>query len=180
MTMFDALRRVFSTDNKPSTSTQSAVAVEHAFLGVLTPDKNVPSVLVGRTAYENRLVDIRLSEDGVSMHEALALAELAVRSLKNIDIRARLLLADESLDGYNSDWRFGEALLEDGSTKAFEKPMLSREEFCAKVQLETVEICGSSTITLWYSDDDMFWGHDLFVTSFDGLKLADIHVSIAG
>jgi hypothetical protein len=180
MTMFDALRRVFSIHNKPSTSTQTAVAIEHAFLGVLTPDMDVPSVLVGRTAYENRLIDIRLSDDGASTHEVLALAESAVRSLKNIDLRARLLLANDCLDGYNSDWRFGETLPEDSSTKVFEKPMLSREEFCAKVQLETVEICGSSTITLWYSDDDMFWGHDLFVTSFDGLNLMDTHVSMAG
>lgn len=180
MTMFDALKRAFSINNKLSTSTQRALAVEHAFLGVLTPDKNVPSVLVGHITYENRLVDIRLSEDGASMHEALALAELAVRSLKNIDIRARLLLADDSLGGYNSDWRFGEALLEDGSTKAFEKPLLSKDEFCAKLQLKSVEICGSSTITLWYSDDDMFWGHGLFVTSFDGSNFADTHVSIAG
>jgi len=158
MTMLDALRRMFSTDNKLSTSTERAVAIEHAFLGVLTPDENAPSVLVGRATYENRVVDIRLSEDGASTHEALALAESAIRSLKDIDIRARLLLGDDCLDGYNSDWRFGEVLVEAGSTKVFEKPMLSREEFCAKVQLETVEICGSSTITLWYSDDDMFWG----------------------
>lgn len=180
MTMFDALRRVLSTDNKISTSTQSAVAVEHPFLGALTPDKTVPSMLVGRIAYEHRLVAIRLSEDGASMHDALALTELAVRSLKNIDMRARVLLADGCLDSYNSDWRFGEALHEDGSTKAFEKPTLSREEFCAKVELEIVEIYGSSTITLWYNDDDMFWGHDLFVTSFDGLNFGDTHVSIGG
>lgn len=180
MTMLDALRRAFSTDNKLSTSMQSAIAIEHAFLGVLTPDVNVPCMLVGRTVYENRLVEIRLSEDGATKHEVLALAESAIRSLKNIDIRARLLLAKDCLDGYNSDWRFGEGLLEDGSTKAFEKPVLSSEEFCAKVQLSTVEVCGSLTITLWYSDADMFWGHDLFVTSFDGLNLTDTHVSMAG
>jgi hypothetical protein len=58
--------------------------------------------------------------------------------------------------------------------------MLSKEEFCTKVQLETIEICGSSTITLWYHDDGMFWGHDLSVTAFDGLNFSDTHVSMAG
>lgn len=178
--MFDALRRAFPSDNKFLKSTQSEVAVEHAFLGILTPDKNVSSVLVAQTAYESRLVEIRVSKDDTSTDEALLLADSAVRSLKNIDIRARLLLADDCLDGYNSDWRFGDAQLEDGSTKAFDKPMLSREDFCTNVQLKTIEICGNSTITLWYSDDDMFWGHDLFVTSFDGLSFADTHVSMSG
>lgn len=50
--MFDALRRAFPSDNKFLKSTQSEVAVEHAFLGILTPDKNVSSVLVAQTAYE--------------------------------------------------------------------------------------------------------------------------------
>jgi hypothetical protein len=180
MTMFDALRRVFSTDKKPAISAQRVVTLEHAFLGVLVPDKNAPLVLVGQTAYENRPVEIGISENDVTTNDALILAESAVRSLKDIDIRARLLLANDFLDGYNSDWRLGEAQLEDGSTKAFEKPLLSKEEFSAKVQLETIEISGNATITLWYSDDDMFSGHDLFVTSFDGLNFADTHVSMAG
>lgn len=180
MTMFDAFKRMFTTDNKPSKPAQSAVAVEHVFLGVLTPDQNAPSVLIGQIAYENRLVEIRIFKDDASTNEALMLAESAVRSLIDIDLRARLLLADDCLEGYNSNWRFGADRLEDGSTKEFAKLMLSREEFCKKVRLETVEICGKSTITLWYGDNDMFWGHDLFVTSFDGLKFTDTHVSMVG
>jgi|AraplaDrversion2_2_1032049.scaffolds.fasta_scaffold00723_43 hypothetical protein len=178
--MLDRLKKLIRGADASLPLKPEAKRVEHAFLGVLTPHADLPDVLAGRITHDRQSIDIDVDAENGSVDEALAFAEMTVRSLSDIDAKARILLAADSLDKYNQSWRFGDILLEDGSTEPFEKPRLSREEFCANLRLETVSISGKNTITLWYDDNDMFWGHSLSVTSCDGLSFADAHASMAG
>jgi hypothetical protein len=103
-----------------------------------------------------------------------------VGSIKALDAKSRALIAEDSLEGYNSGWRFGEVTPPNGTTEPFEKPALTAAEFCEKLKLEAVEVTGPNTLIFWYGDDEMFWGHSLYMTSFDGVTMKDTHVSMFG
>lgn len=178
--MLNCLKKILGTRNPEARKQGIAESIEHVLLGSLVPHVTLKQRLVGYIMQDGLSVEIDIDPDDATMADALTLAELAVRSLSSIDAKARIMLAADSLDAYNSEWRFGEIVRNDGSTKAFEKLPLSRDEFCANFRLKSIEAIGKSTVTLWYDDNDMFWGHDFFVTSFDGLEFSDTQVSMAG
>ncbi|WGG48125.1 DUF2262 domain-containing protein [Rugamonas sp. DEMB1] len=178
--MLNWLKKILDIRDPAALKLGLAESIEHTFLGALVPHPILKQRLVGYVMQDGLSVEIDIAPDDATMADALTLAELAVRSLSSIDAKSRIMLAADSLDAYNSDWRFGEIMRDDGSKKPFEKPLLSKDEFCANFQLKSIEALGKSTVTLWYSDSDMFWGHDFFVTSFDGLEFTDTHVSMAG
>lgn len=181
MSLFDDLKRLVS--RRAGAQEQSMVParpIEHPVLGSLQPDDRFPTSLAGRVAFGSGFVAIRIDPDGTPIDDALALASSAVESLAELDAKCRNLIAEDSLGGYNSDWRFGETINPDGSRTTFEKPKLVKSEFCAKLQFESLEVTGQSTLTFWYGDDDMFWGHSVYVDSFDGIALTDAHVSMFG
>lgn len=181
MSIFDNIKQLLSHRGRLGNQTQApAQPIEHALLGMLRPDERFPTALVGRVSFRLGFIAIRVDPDGRPMEEALALASSAIESLAELDSKCRNLIAEESLDGYNSGWRFGETVNPDGSRTPFEKPKLVKAEFCAKLKLESIEVTGESTLTFWYGDDDMFWGHSLYVNSFDGKTFTDTHVSMFG
>lgn len=152
--------------------------IEHPVLGLLIPDGALPTTLVGKVNFGGASIELRISPDDRPLEETFQLAVRAVGVLAQLDSKSRELIADNSLDGYNSDWRFGTAVLENGATEDFEKPHLTRSDFCNALQFQCIEAAGNTTLTLYYGDNDMFWGHDLQVTSFDGLAFKDTHASM--
>ena len=181
MSIFEYVKRLVSRKGRAQNQVQVlAQPIEHPLLGSLQPDERFPASLAGRIAYGLGFIAIRIDPDGTPMDGALALASSVVESLAELDSKCRSLIAEDSLDGYNSDWRFGETVNPDGSRTPFERPELARSEFCAKLQFESLEVTGQSTLTFWYGDDDMFWGHSLYVASFDGTTFSDTHVAMFG
>lgn len=182
MSFFDGLKRFVSRANgAPQTQVAApAQPIEHPLLGSLRSDEQFPASLAGRVAFGSEFIPIRIDPDGAPIEAALALATSAVESFTELDAKCRSLISEDCLNGYNSDWRFGEAVDPEGSRVAFEKPRLTKSEFCAKLKLKSLEVTGPSTLTFWYSDDDMFWGHSLYVESYDGTALTDTHVSMFG
>jgi hypothetical protein len=114
------------------------------------------------------------------MDVALELAVSLVEQLPQLDAKCRNLIADEFLENYNDNWRFGQTALPDGTFKSFEKPQLTKEQFCKNLKLESVEASGISMLRFWYGDADMFWGHSLEGISFDGLAFGETHASMVG
>jgi hypothetical protein len=157
-----------------------ATSMEHPVLGSLSPHKMFPESLSGRLKYGPNQIDLLVSPDYKGIEVALELAVALAESLQHLDLKCKSLIADESLGGYNSGWRFGEVAQLDGTLKSFEKPFLTREEFCNNLKLESIEASGDSMLIFWYGDGDMFWGHSLEVTSFDGVAFKDTYVSMAG
>lgn len=180
MSMLNIFRKLIGTADRQPQGKEGTELITHSFLGALTPNGSLPHRLVGQITHEGLTIEIDIDPDDGTMAVALALAELAVRSLSDIDAKAREMLAANSLEAYNSEWRFGDEVLHDGSTSPFEKARLDKDDFCAAFQLKALEACGKNTITLWYGDNDMFWGHEFYVTSFDGLDFSDTYVSMAG
>lgn len=155
-------------------------AVDHPLLGRLAPLGDDQSTLVGIAPHGARSVQLRVSADDSELAAALDLATSAVQSLLVLDVKARKLVSDASLKSYNDEWRFGTSLMADGSARAFEKPALSEEEFCAQLELTAIEANGAKSLTFSYTDGGLFWGHSHYVCSFDGLAMQDVSVSMLG
>jgi hypothetical protein len=159
----------------------SATPTEHPILGSLVPDKTFPHDLIGRAKFCSSYIELHVSPDDKPLEVTLELAVALVESLEQFDAKCRNLLGVEFLDGYNTDWRFAENTLQSsGAFKSIEKPLLTMEEFCMNLKLESIEASGDAILTFWYGDGDMFGGHSLEVTSFDGPAFGDTYVSMAG
>lgn len=153
---------------------------EYAGLGRLVPSSQFSAALVGQLSYGTGHVDFVIDPDGEPIEDSLALAASAAGALTDLDRRCKELVAAEYLDSYNTGWRIGEVMRPDGNFERFEKPALSPAEFCEKLELKSFEATGGTLLTFWYDDDGMFWGHSLYVDSFDGALLGDTHVAMFG
>jgi hypothetical protein len=157
-----------------------ASPMEHPILGSLAPNKTFPESLSGTVIFGSDQVELLVSPDDKTIDVALELAVALVEQLPQLDAKSRRLVADEFLEIYNTNWRFGETVQRDGTTKSFEKPQLSKEQFCQSLQLTSIEASGEAMLVFWYGDGDMFWGHSLELTSFDGTAFGDTYASMAG
>lgn len=127
-----------------------------------------------------REVKFTIDFDGCSEESTLKLAEQIVDNIEAVDEKCRNLIADDSLDSYNSGWRMGEVAQADGSTRPFENPELERHEFIERLLLSSIGLSGNQTSDVWYECGGLFWGHSLFVTAFDGIEFNDAHVQMFG
>ena len=114
------------------------------------------------------------------MEAAVALAANAVSIFTELDVRCRALVAVDLLASYNSDWRFGAVLKADGTTDEFVKPIITETQFVSALTPTALEITGAKLLALSYAAGEMFWGHCVCVTSFDGLTLTDTNVELQG
>lgn len=155
-------------------------ALDHPILGRLEPHEKLSGVLRSVVNMNGADVEVWIVPDGGPLEATLRLATDAASVLSELDARCRKFIANDSLAAYNSDWRFGGEVQADGSTKTFEKPPFNEEQFASMLTPTTLEFTGDNTIALSYSDGDMFWGHCLCLTSFDGLALTDLTVEMLG
>ncbi len=155
-------------------------ALDHPILGRLEPHEKLSGVLRSVVNVDGAQLEVWVAPDGGPLEAALRLATDAASILSELDARCRMLIANDSLASYNSDWRFGAAVQTDGTTKNFEKPALNEEQFASTLTPTTLEITGANMLAFMYSDGDLFWGHTLCLTSFDGLALTDVTVEMLG
>jgi hypothetical protein len=167
------------TSAKPAKQ-RATIPIKHPVLGSLIPHKIFPESLSGWVQYGPDQIDLLVSPDNRTIEAALKLAASLVELLQQIDLKCRDLIADEFLERYNSGWRFGEVAQQDGTFEPFEKPLLTRRQFCENLKIKSIVASGDSLIGVHYDDSDMFWGHSLEVTSFDGTAFGDTHTSMFG
>jgi len=151
--------------------------LDHPMMGRLVGSSGV---LEGTVGSELGAIAISINPDGQLLESALSLAERAMNGIAALNARGRELVAANSLDAYNSEWRFGERLKAGGAMERFENPLLSKDDFIALLTLSAVEVTGSTLITLWFECGEMFWGHNFSVTSFDGVGFNDVRVELQG
>jgi hypothetical protein len=108
------------------------------------------------------------------------LAANAVSIISELDARCKVLVATDCLASYNSGWRFGARAQADGSTEEFEKPLLTEEQFISALSLARLYATGTGMLEVSYEVGEMFWGHWVCVSSFDGLALTDTNVELQG
>jgi hypothetical protein len=142
--------------------------------------ETLPGILATSKMLGDVQFELWISPDGGPLEDALRLAASAMPTLAELDSRCRALIAADLLPSYNTGWRFGQVARADGAMEDFEKPLLTGAEFSAKLSPTTFQVTGGSLIEFWYSDGEMFCGHSVGLTSFDGLALTDVHVEVFG
>ena len=181
MRLLSKIKSLFSrASTRPTKHLVRATPIEHPVLGSLVPHDTFADSLSGQIKCGVRQVDLLVSPDDKTIEAALKLAVGIVAPLQQLDFKCKNIIADEFLDSYNSGWRFGQVAQQDGTFSSFEKPLLTREQFRENLKLNSIEASGELMLIFWYGDNDMFWGHSLEVTSFDGPAFKDTHASMAG
>ena len=81
--------------------------------------------------------------------------------------KAKECIAEKYLDLYNNNWRFGDDDEDDP-----DKPELTKEEFMEALSLQSL-LFYSEDIEVFFDDNDMFLGHSLIASEFDGENFND-------
>ena len=76
--------------------------------------------------------------------------------------KAKECIAEEFLELYNDNWRFGDDDEDDP-----DKPELTKEEFMEALSLRSL-LFYSEDVEVFFDDNDMFLGHSLIASEFDG------------
>ena len=81
--------------------------------------------------------------------------------------KAKECIAEKYLDLYNDNWRFGDDDEDDP-----DKPELTKEKFMESLSLQSL-LFYSEDIEVFFDDNDMFLGHSLIASEFDGENFND-------
>ena len=132
-----------------------------------TQDSNDPTSYDGTVVLngEEFGVSIILEDEG----ETEKVEQLMSTFFNEIDTllpKAKECIANEFLDLYNDNWRFGDD--EDNP----DKPELTKEEFMEALSLQSL-LFYSEDIEVFFDDNDMFLGHSLIASEFDGENFND-------
>ncbi len=146
----------------------------------LTPDPKSPGRLTGAVSYGGRMVKLSMVADGSTAERLMAFTSGAVDALAELDSMARQVAAKHLLSEYNLSWRRFSRVGPDGRALEMAEPELADHDFIARLTLASLEVVGDSCLTLGYSDDQMFAGHSVLVTSFGGLQFTDAHAELFG
>ena len=127
-----------------------------------TQDSNDPTSYDGTVVVGGKElgVSIILENEG----ETEKVEQLMNTFISEIDTylpKAKECIANEFLDLYNDNWRFGDD--EDNP----DKPELTKEEFMEALSLQSF-LFYSEDVEVFFDDNDMFFGHSLIASDFDG------------
>ena len=106
-------------------------------------------------------VDIILEDEG----ETEKIEQLMNTLFGGIDTllpKAKECIAEEFLELYNDNWRFGDDDEDDP-----DKPELTKEKFMESLSLRSL-LFYSEDVEVFFDDNDMFLGHSLIASEFDG------------
>ena len=81
--------------------------------------------------------------------------------------KAKECIAEKYLELYNDNWRFGDDDKDDE-----DKPELTKEQFMEALSLRSF-LFYSEDVEVFFDDNDMFLGHSLIASDFDGENFND-------
>ena len=133
-----------------------------------TQDSNDPTSYDGTVVVGGKElgVSIILEDEG----ETEKVEQLMSTFFNEIDTllpKAKECIANEFLDLYNDNWRFGDDDEDDP-----DKPELTKEEFMEALSLQSL-LFYSKDVEVFFDDNDMFLGHSLIASDFDGENFND-------
>lgn len=149
--------------------------VEDKTLGVL---KLNDDRLEGKIQWMGREIEIWLTVDPADettwtrMREAMA-GMVDKQEAWNEDLQD---MACECLLDQANDWYCDALAEEDPDIDLDEIPDITEEEFCQRIELESITLELDGSFTAWYADGDLFGGHSIQVTGTleDGADSAHI------
>lgn len=110
---------------------------------------------------EELRVDIILEDEG-DTEKIEQMMNTFISEIDSLSQKAKECIANEFLDLYNDNWRFGGDDEDDP-----DKPELTKEEFMEGLSLQSL-LFYSKDVEVFFDDNDMFFGHSLIASDFDG------------
>ncbi|MDO4155901.1 MAG: DUF2262 domain-containing protein [Oscillospiraceae bacterium] len=108
-------------------------------------------------------------EDGETAEKALDVLHMLYADLKNWDHRFQAYAAEKLVEGAN-DW------LQDELEEGEEADPITEEDFAKRIVISMIDIEADGSITVYYNDDDMFWGHTVVVYTDQNREMKDADI----
>ena len=133
-----------------------------------TQDSNDPTSYDGTVVIngEELRVDIILEDEGDTEKIEQQMNNFFIE-IDTLSKKAKECIANEFLDLYNDNWRFGNDDEDDP-----DKPELTKEEFMEALSLRSF-LFYSEDVEIFFVNDDIFLGHSLIASDFDGENFND-------
>ena len=149
--------------------------MENITLGEIRKDEQ--SYLTEIT-YLSNIIKIYIDLDSGSLEQSIDVLQKLVSSIVHFDTLSKEILARDLLETYNESWNSYDEIQDDGSTINVVNPILSKDEFIAKLALTSISITDTNFINLSYDDSYLFWGHQPTVSSTEGLDFSNAEGNI--
>ncbi len=128
-----------------------------------TQDSNDPTSYDGTVVVGGKELDVSIIlEDEGETEKVEQLMSTFFNEIDTLLPKAKECIANEFLDLYNDNWRFG-----DNDEDDEDKPELTKEEFMEGLSLQSL-LFYSEEVKVFFDDNDMFFGHSLIASDFDG------------
>jgi len=111
-------------------------------------------------------VSIILEDEGET-EKVEQLMNTFFNEIDTLSPKAKECIANEFLDLYNDNWRFGDDDEDDP-----DKPELTKEEFMEALHLQSF-LFYSEDVEVFFDDNDMFLGHSLIASGLDAENFND-------
>ena len=133
-----------------------------------TQDSNDPTSYDGTVVVGGKELDVSIIlEDEGETEKIERLMNTFISEIDTLLPKAKECIANEFLDLYNDNWRFGDDDEDDP-----DKPELTKEEFMEALSLRSL-LFYSEDVEVFFDDNDMFLGHSLIASDFDGENFND-------
>ena len=133
-----------------------------------TQDSNDPTSYDGTVVVGGKELGVSIIlEDEGETEKVERLMNTFISEIDTLLPKAKECIANEFLDLYNDNWRFGDDDEDDP-----DKPELTKEEFMEALSLRSL-LFYSEDIEVFLDDNDMFLGHSLIASEFDGENFND-------
>ena len=128
-----------------------------------TQDSNDPTSYDGTVVVGGKELGVSIIlEDEGETEKVEQLMNTFFSEIDTLSPKAKECIANEFLDLYNDNWRFGDDDEDDP-----DKPELTKEEFMEALSLRSL-LFYSEDVEVFFDDNDMFLGHSLIASEFDG------------
>ena len=133
-----------------------------------TQDSNDPTSYDGTVVVGEKELDVSIIlEDEGETEKIEQQMNYFFSEIDTLSKKAKECIAEKYLELYNSNWRFGDDDEDDP-----DKPELTKEEFMESLSLQSL-LFYSEDIEVFFDDNDMFLGHSLIASEFDGENFND-------
>lgn len=151
--------------------------MKDAIFGELQESGNA---LLANMDFDGKPVEINIDPENEPIDSVLEFAKVIAKDLSIYNKTAKKFAAEELLDTYNDNWRFYSTYDENNNLIDVEDPALSSNDLQKRISLTGINIGAENGCTFCYDDDNLFAGHSIFVTSFNGAEFSDLHAELFG
>jgi len=133
-----------------------------------TQDSNDPTSYDGTVVVGGKELGVSIIlEDEGETEKVEQLMNTFFSEIDTLSQKAKECIAEKYLELYNDNWRFSGEEEEDG-----DKPELTKEQFIEALSLRSF-LFYSEDVEIFFDNNDMFLGHSLIASDFDGENFND-------